>query len=95
MPKVLFALSLSYLFFGSLKMIATKQIRHFFIIMILGVMLVITVAFDFGHSANWLTSLVTPFINQTETQVVNQKQPAVITKGIDNQVQMTAKAEQA
>lgn len=60
-------------------MILIKQIRHFFIIMSLAIMLVITVAFDFGTSDTWAANLLKPIISQPQTQMAKLNQSDKMT----------------
>jgi hypothetical protein len=68
-------------------MISFQQIRRFFITMILAIMLVITIAFDFGHANTWAATSLTQLISQPQTQIATMNRAEAITKNIEGKVQ--------
>lgn len=83
-------------------MISLKQIRHFFMTVVLTIMLAITVAFDFGVSGSWAANSSPQIISQPPTQIATTKNAESKTKNPfnimsgsgDSQAQSAAKTEQ-
>lgn len=68
-------------------MISFQQFRNFFVTIILTIMLVITIGFDFGHTDSWTASLFTKSINPPQNQIATMNQPETIIKNIEGQPQ--------
>ncbi|WP_204368639.1 hypothetical protein [Neosynechococcus sphagnicola] len=68
--------------FGVKKMISLRQIRGLFLIMVLGVMLVITIAYDFGSSDTWLATSHTQLISPPQTQITSMNRAEAVTKNL-------------
>jgi hypothetical protein len=73
-------------------MISFQQIRKFVLSMILTMMLVITIGFDFGHVDSWARASHPQVIsqNQPSTQTINQTD--TITKNMISKDQLTPKS---
>ena len=68
-------------------MITFKQIRNFFVTMVLAIMLAITIAFDFGISNSWAANTFTPFMPQPRSQLASMNRVEAMTKNIEGKAQ--------
>lgn len=83
-------------------MMSFKQIRNFFLTMILTVMLAITIAFDFGVSESWATNPFPQIGSPSPIQIAanknaeskTQKPFGIMSGSGDSQAQSAAKTEQ-
>jgi uncharacterized protein YjbJ (UPF0337 family) len=68
-------------------MISFRQIRNFFLTMILAAMLAITVAFDFGTADSWAANSFTKLVDQPQTQIVAMNRVEAMNKNIQGKAQ--------
>jgi hypothetical protein len=64
-----------------------RQLRSFFITMILAVMLVITIGFDFGTAASWAAITPTQLKHQPQTQIPTLNRAKAVKKNIEGKSQ--------
>jgi 4-diphosphocytidyl-2C-methyl-D-erythritol kinase len=83
-------------------MISFQQIRNFFLIVVLTIMLAVTIAFDFGTANSWAATSLKPIVQQASTQIAttenvesqSQELFGIMSGSGDSPAQSAAKTEE-
>jgi hypothetical protein len=74
-------------------MFSFQQIRRFFISIVLTIMLVVTIGFDFGHTDSWVSAFQQKILTQPQHPVTTMNQAEAITNNVVSKDQVAQESQ--